>query len=1021
MFIDTETLRTRLQHLRQSGFRLADLLQLDAVRLDAEGWPPARIVSDDLQSFREQLTTLSAQLQTGFEEQEPLSCQSLNQIESELDYRQTAKRVTAIARKVVQIQSPEGQTPTGLVELQLAATEMIASQGLHVPREQIRALAEGTHPWCDLLHMIDQGGTLPDSAWTVLNTSIETHFGRPLAVAAARGRLALPPVSLPEPEPALVPAEPAVAAIAELIVAEPTSEPWDPELVIEPSTPRLAPVGQVSEEVAPPTRSGTRSSVLVRAVAKAKSESTAIRHIGLDVAETISETGPSPVARINEVVSSETITESAIGPIDSQALLVIPQPAAIESAEKSRSVFDDIEPISLSRKYAPAATIAARVLPVLPTAPEPPVRRASVPPVPSSSIFEDDGDDDDLMPDRASDQSEFRVHQTAPATKPLPTNPSPLAERLLTQARFTDATGASASLAAMILDGPEADRVELIPDLIFHLIHEGRPGLAYHLARSLESRSSVPRPFLPSWLIRTWTYGHSLVFPKGQLAGLLQDDLQPRTTTGLRAASPDWSLALSLMVRASTLRPAIIAPSTRAAAIIRDFELRQECVQLYNYCSRIGASGERIQGVFPGLFKQTTASVPYSDQLSTLRADIAVWKDRTDTVAMKYQIASQLFQKTGWSLRAGMSQRHPEAAFDWQNWQIALRMGDSLVTPVMQDRRTELSHVKATVEEVSTKLTADEADEERRPLSQSEIRVYLRQATTFAQRWIGLHSGAATSAAQNYLPQAAVELRSDIQKRHEPVMAELHALGEEQTSFEVRMALACLMLSVQEIYDLVDPDLPSDAREADPRHLLHSELLKMPDLRLSFNWEPEIDLHSLESEILQFLCQPQPDWTTAFQMHVAQGCHQMAERILSLTIWTDEEREALQGLLESDRGRQRTNFAQELQDVQKLLRESVHLDILQETERAGIETRLLRLQRIVASDSDISSGVLELDRVRDSLVKRREREAERIRSRLRRLSGSSLDDEHTTSSLGSLPPDYSSQRGWIMDFDQSAS
>ena len=329
----------------------------------------------------------------------------------------------------------------------------------------------------------------------------------------------------------------------------------------------------------------------------------------------------------------------------------------------------------------------------------------------------------------------------------------------------------------------------------------------------------------------------------------------------------------------------------------------------------------------------------------------------------------------------------------------------------------ELSRVKATVEEVSTKLTVDETEGGPRPLSQPEIRVYLRQATTFAQRWIGLHTGAASSATQNYLPQSAVELRSDIQNRHEPVMAELHALAAEQTSFEVRMAVACLMLSVQEIYELVDPDLPTDAREADPRHLLHSELLKLPDLRLSFNWEPETDLHTLESEILQFLCQPQPDWTTAFQMQLAQGSHLMAERILSLAIWTEEERAALQGVLELDRGHQRSNFAQELQDVQKLLLESVHLDILQETERAGIETRLLRLQRIHASDSDISSGILELERVRESLVKRREREAERIRSRLRRLSGAS-EGERTTPPLGGLSPEMTPLRGWVMDFEQ---
>ena len=1011
MFMETETLRARLAQLRQTGLSLADLLMLDADRLDAEGWPPSRILSNDLRSFREQLSHLTSQFQTGVE---PSSSpyRSLAEMDSELAYRDVAKRAMAIARSMLQLRSSEGPAPAGLEELQTAATEMIASQGLHEPRERIRSLAEGSHPWCDLLRMIRSGATLPDSEWTVLNTSIEAAFGRPLAMTAARGRLVLQPLVELESAPAPVFAE----------TLPPPVDPVTPDTVPERWTPAPDPARQTSDlvplapvmEAGPTPRPGTRSSVLERAVAKAKSESSAIRHIALDMAESISETAPPPVAQIDEVISTAVPMESPLVSLDSQAVLATPLPAVFEVEENSHSVLDDSEPVSRPHKFDPPASVPADPGPSTPS-----VRRDTLASAVSSSIFEDDADDaDELVRKRDTDSVAIRGLPTATATSPLiaPLSPSPLAEQLLAQARFSDATGASARLATTILNGPEADRAELLPDLILHLIQEGRPGLAYHLSRSLESRSEVPRAFVPSWLIRTWTYGHALVFPKGQLAGLLHDDLQSRAATGLRTATSDWKLALSLMVRAATLRPAIIAPGSRAAAVLRDFELRQDCVQLYNYCSRIGASGERIGGVFPGLFKQTTASVPYSDQLSTLRRDIAAWQETCDTVVMKYQITTQLFQKTGWSLRAGMSLRHPAVAHDWMNWQIALRLGESLVGPVMADCRTELSPVKATVDDITAKLTADDSDGSRRQLTQPEIRAYLRQAITFAQRWIGLHSGAATTTAQNYLPQAAVELRSDILNRHEAVMEELHGLAAEQTSFEVRMAVACLMLSVQEIRDLVDPHIPTDAREPDPRHLLHSELLKIPDLRLSFNWEPEIDLHSLESEILQFLSQPQPDWTTAFQMQLAQGSHQLAERILSLAIWTSEERAALQGVLEQHRGRQRSDFVRELADVQKLLRESVHLDILQETDRAGMETRLLRLQRILASDSDLSSGILELERVRESLVKRREREADRIRSRLRRLSAPAEEDR-TTPPLGSLSPDIAPSRGWVMDFD----
>ncbi len=1021
MFMETQTLRARLHQLRQTGLSLADLLMWDADRLDSQGWPPSRTLSDDLRSFREQISRLTSLLQEGLNEQAPPRYESLTELAAELDYRDIALQATAIARQIMLIQSPEGQHPAGLKEIQDAAAEMIATQGLDSPRELIHSLADGRHAWGDLLRMIREGHTLPDAEWTALNTSIETALGRPLAVSAARGRLVLPllaelelPTGLERGSPVL---EEPVAF--DRVALDTRGADFSSELLRD--EPLLSAVSESPanpiEMVTTAQRPSLRSSVLERAVAKSRSESSVIREIPPDITQSISEGPLSPVAEIDFVHSSVALAEPSFAETDTKITKIewpTSQPAVDPVEASNHSVFDEIELVSLPHRYDSPEPVTYKA-----EAKANPVQMAAPQSVSSSSIFEDDADEaDELIRDRHEDLPGTQSREADSASRFPTLIPSPLAEQLLAQARFVDATGVSARLATTILNGPEAERVQLIPDLIFHLIHEGRPGLAYHLARSLESRSAVPRPFVPSWLIRTWTFGHALVFPKGQLAGQLQDDLQGRSTSGPRDTSPDWNLALSFLVRAATLRPAIIAPSTRAASVLRDFDLQSGCVQLYNYCSRIGASGERIQGVFPGLFKQTTASVPYSDQLSTLRADIARWRDSSEILTQKFQIATQLFQKTGWSLRAGMSQRHPAAAFDWMNWQIALRMGESLVTPVTEDLRTELSRVKAMVEEISTKLTTDESGEGRRRLSQPDIRAYLRQATTFAQRWIGLHSGAATSEAQNYLPQAAVELRSDILHRHSQVMEELETLATEHTSFEVRMAVACLMLSVQEIHDLVDPNVVTETREPDPRHLLHAELLKIPDLSLTANWEPETDFHTIEDEILNFLSQPQPDWTTAFQMQLAQGHHQVAERILSLTIWTPQERDALQTVLDRDRGRQRTDFVQELQDVQQLLNESVHLDILQETERAGFETRLTRLQRILSTDNDISSGILELERVKDSLVKRREREADRIRTRLKRLSGQTDVVTPLPQSGGAAPG--SALRGeWVMDFDRS--
>ncbi len=50
-------------------------------------------------------------------------------------------------------------------------------------------------------------------------------------------------------------------------------------------------------------------------------------------------------------------------------------------------------------------------------------------------------------------------------------------------------------------------------------------------------------------------------------------------------------------------------------------------------------------------------------------------------MALKYEAAQPLFQKTHWSLRAASTVRGAEAVSEWMSWQVALRLGESLIQP----------------------------------------------------------------------------------------------------------------------------------------------------------------------------------------------------------------------------------------------------------------------------------------------------------------------------------------------------
>ncbi len=70
------------------------------------------------------------------------------------------------------------------------------------------ALAAGEHPFAQLLMLVEGQEELDDDHWALLQDVVEQTFGKPLSIAALRGRLVIPPEysssALPKPQPTMV-------------------------------------------------------------------------------------------------------------------------------------------------------------------------------------------------------------------------------------------------------------------------------------------------------------------------------------------------------------------------------------------------------------------------------------------------------------------------------------------------------------------------------------------------------------------------------------------------------------------------------------------------------------------------------------------------------------------------------------------------------------------------------------------------------------------------------------------------
>ncbi len=502
-----------------------------------------------------------------------------------------------------------------------------------------------------------------------------------------------------------------------------------------------------------------------------------------------------------------------------------------------------------------------------------------------------------------------------------------------------------------------------VSDVILHLAADDRLGLATYVARGQEARGELQVPFLPSWLLEAMTIAPHVTFVRGRLAAMIEETLSHCHERIWHDLSNDRREGLGFFVRAATLRPSVVSPGTRAAAILRSFTLNTDCIELDNYCARIATFGERLQGLMPALFTKRQSNLSREDHLCALQAEVRQWSELLAERTIEYAPVKQLFLHANWSVKTGSAVRHSLHVRRWQKWQQTLRLSEKIIGPVRDGESEMVPEVKAEVRRLSGSLRegiwaesdGDTDSDGLIRLPHPAMRNVLREAMAYAQRWVGLHSSSADEA-DFFLPQAAEELRSEVLDRHEAVVRELEGVREQSQSTVVAAGVTCLLRAVHQLREMVDPTEPVDPSEPDPRHLLSAELFKIPGMRLDERWEPPMDAVTVQGRILQFLADPQPDWQTAFQVRCESGDRIATDRLLELDVWdSSEQRDLLRDVREQYIQPTRASLMSELIQFERRLQEIADKESLPDNQEE-LEKRIRRLRDSLGSEASHSES-----------------------------------------------------------------
>jgi hypothetical protein len=384
-------------------------------------------------------------------------------------------------------------------------------------------------------------------------------------------------------------------------------------------------------------------------------------------------------------------------------------------------------------------------------------------------------------------------------------------------------------IAATIVLQDSATRAASLRDLTWRLLAEDKGAQAFHLASYLEARHPQIPHRLPSWLLRALILGRHVRHAAGEAARFLEEDLSHFSPSLYPPAQQEWNQALSFLLAAATLQPALLAPHTQAPVVLRSLRWEMPLPQLAMYCKSIADYGVRQYPLDPNLLKKGKEQVAWQAEMDVIKQAVELWWARAPRLSFTFTPATKV----------------------WQKWLEPKNTITSLLSPIRYNDTSKLTAVQRTVELLSDEdqlkreiehtdhsVLGRQLGNEINGRSLEQLLMYTREAVGFARRWIELqeiHSG----QRRGPIHVQAERLRQTVRDLHGAAQEELRLLKRKHPSPLILSGVACCRRAMDNLQLLFDPEAAFPTEEPLPRPLLYADLLRIPSVSLNDKWEIE--------------------------------------------------------------------------------------------------------------------------------------------------------------------------------------
>ena len=513
---------------------------------------------------------------------------------------------------------------------------------------------------------------------------------------------------------------------------------------------------------------------------------------------------------------------------------------------------------------------------------------------------------------------------------------------------------------------------------LWQAIREGRPGLAYHVARLLGADGEDGRARPSADLAAAVALAGHVQCAQDPVAKALRPHLVRVAAADLARDDPELRDALQLTLLCATLRPALFAPRSGAAALLRRVRLSDPLRPVEELAAAVGAHAQRMRGagLDAALLDAALSPSMWSQRFEDFTVRVRDWRKRAVNRSDPYRPAQRV----------------------WTRWLRAEGGIAELIARISKadaedrERVRELCEALADRERFASLLPSGDArlrggsgrGGQVTGRTLERLRARVRPALGLAGEWLRL-----MDAKSNHpLRTSLGALRQDLDLHGFGARAALDMAARSEPSAPLAAALAHSRRSLDALLRLfagAETEAEAFRSEADPVALLSRDLLCASDLALDEEWRPAGDPDAALARLLDRGSHA-PDLGSAGRARLEKG--DLAGARLArecLAAEGDPEAEALASALDRaalDRRRERDG---ELAKLTEEVERAFHLGHLDHAEYHAFALRVVVMRAAPArapAPERVPPGAA---RIRQALAVRRFARSERARTRLEGL------------------------------------